>query len=132
MTPRASLKTDNRNRFLEFNLLLKNKLMLNVYSYFRGEDARSFEYDNNCLCLSGNVCEAAERMLVKPGWPLGFSRTLGCMSNIAILLENGIHEGHFSSWQGVGQNMFFKMQYNKHKVKLFSFMHFHEMLYDPI
>ena len=67
MTPRASLKTENRNRFLEFNLSLKNKLILNVYSYFKGEDARSFDYDNNGLCLNGNVFEAAKRMLVKPG-----------------------------------------------------------------
>ena len=67
VTPRASLKTENRNRFLEFNLSLKNKLILNVYSYFRGKDARSFEYDNNGLSFCGNVFEAAEGMLVKPG-----------------------------------------------------------------
>ena len=49
MTPRASLKIENGIRFLEFNLSLKNKLTLYVYSYFRGEHGRSFEYDNNGL-----------------------------------------------------------------------------------
>ena len=32
VTPRGSLKTEDRRRFLEFNFSLKNKLTLNVYS----------------------------------------------------------------------------------------------------
>ena len=43
VTPRGSLKTEDRRRFLEFKFLLKIKLTLNVYSYCEGLHVGSFE-----------------------------------------------------------------------------------------